>query len=130
MLIKDKRGLNRRGHILFALGLAGFIIYFLSHYIQIPYLALALHFPFFILGAIMPDIFESSYHNPSHRGFLHRGYWLLTLPLILAILFYFRDNYKVFYFLEESLSWFSIITAFCLGWMSHLLGDSLTSKLK
>lgn len=128
--MRGKQGLNRRGHIFFSLGLALFVVYFFSHYIKIPYLALVLHIPFFLLGAIMPDVFESSFHNPSHRGFLHRGYWLLLLPLISLTLFYFWDNYKVFSFLNESLSYLSIILSFFGGWLTHLIGDSLTSKLR
>ncbi len=129
ILPKCKRGLNRRGHLLFSLGLASFLIYFLSHYIEIPYSFLIFHVPFFLFGAILPDLIE----RPTdiwHRGLIHKGFWLLLIPLTMLILYSFWPASSKFSFLNISFNYYSIRIFILAGWLTHLLGDSLTSKLR
>ena len=126
---KDKKALNRRGHILWALLLIILSFYFLRDYLNMSILFVMLHLPIFLFGAIMPDLIERP-TNSGHRGILHKGIWLWIIPLVSGILFYSWTNYPRFHILSETLSLLSICLFFGGGWWSHLTGDALTSKLR
>jgi|SRR3989344_2246957 len=129
ILPKNKKALNRRGHILFGILLASFLIYFLSHYIKIPYLFLLFHAPFFIFGSILPDLIEKP-TTAWHRGIFHKGFLLIIIPLIMMALYYFWSSSIKFNILGINFNYYSIGIFLLFGWLTHLLGDSLTSKLR
>lgn len=125
----NKLGLNRRGHLIFSLGLVLFSVYFFNHYFKINYLFLLFHAPFFFFGVVFPDLIEMP-TNAWHRGLLHKGFLLVLIPLSVLILYYFWSTSIKFNFMGINFNYYSIGIAILLGWLTHLYGDALTSKLR
>lgn len=134
--LKDKRGLNRRGHILFSLGLAIISIFILKVYIIkemiISVSFLIFHVPFFLIGSLLPDWIEKGGKSLiSHRKFFHSGrmLWILLIVLLPVTLWLaIRIPIKtIFIFTYNN---YTLAAAICFGILSHLMGDALTSKLK
>jgi len=135
-LIPNKRGLYHYGHLIFSLSLAIIFILLTKAYIikdfQIPTLLLISHCPFYIAGAFFQDFVEPGGQGRiGHRRFFHSKRMVWINLFILIPLFYklATDNpFKTIYIFEYN--YYSLALAFCLGSLSHLTGDALTSKLK
>ena len=122
MIIKDKKGLSRTGHLVFSGLLVVFGYYFLSHHIEISVIKLLWYIPSFTAGILFPDIVElPGLRRIHHRKFLHsrRMLWI-NLIILIPI--------SIFMGLYINSSWF-YVTSFLLGDLSHIFGDCLTSTL-
>jgi membrane-bound metal-dependent hydrolase YbcI (DUF457 family) len=119
-ILKDRRGLNFRGHVIFSISLALFMIFILEKYTKVDLASLLIYIPFFLLGAVAVDKFIEKPTFSKHRSFFHsaRLFWIVLVILIPL----------TFYKGLESSKWF-FATAFLLGHESHIIGDFLTSRL-
>ena len=123
--------MNKRGHIIFALALGVIAVYIVSNFITIETKLLLIHLPFYFIGALIVDKIESSKHaGIKHRKFLHSYIMLLlTILLIIPFLYWKTKTSPTNNFLGATYSYWSFGLATALGHTTHLLGDSLTSKL-
>src|SRR3989344_5102365 len=123
--------MNRRGHLIFALGLGAIVFYLLKDFniISIPINIVLFHLPFYLFGAILVDRIERP-TSRWHRGLLHsRRMLLISLFILTPYLIYKTMHYPQDLFLGVNYNYFSLGLAGLLGNLTHLIGDSLTSKL-
>lgn len=123
-LFTDKKALNRKGHVLFSLGLAGFSLYFLKDFITVSFPVIILHLPLYLLGTIAPDFFEPGGKGRiGHQNWIHKSFW--SIAGITAIALYFAFNSAKLYFLDIPFNYPSLISAFSIGFETHLGIDRL-----
>jgi membrane-bound metal-dependent hydrolase YbcI (DUF457 family) len=130
--MKNKKGLNKMGHVWFGLiiGLLGF--YMLKDFMSISTLFLCFHLPFYLIGsAYLLDTIESpKFGGRWHRGIFHSKIAFVVILLAVPILIKFYLDYPKKFFLDIPFNYFSIGIAILLGICSHIFGDSLTDKLR
>lgn len=124
--------MNRRGHIIFAIGILIFAIYIVKPYISVSYPFLLLHLPLFLVGTVTPDVLEKpSFGNVWHRSFFHSKVMLMLLIFFLIPISVYLSIYNLKSFIFNiNYNYWSFISSFLFGWCSHLMGDSLTSRLR
>ncbi len=76
-----------------------------------------------LLGGLLPDIIEPSFHGPRHRGFFHSILLLFGLG-ILAFLFLYGGVLAS----PEQFYWRIGVFFVLIGYISHLLVDLLTDQ--
>lgn len=123
--------MNKRGHMVFALLMGIIAIYLLNdlNIIKIDYKVLLLHLPAYLFGAILVDKIERP-TSRWHRGLLHsRRMFILSLFIIAPFLIYKTLNSPFSEIMEAKYNYFSLALAITLSHLTHLFGDSLTSRL-
>ena len=131
-MLSDKKALSRSGHKWFAIMLGFFVIYILKDYLPISYPFILLHVPFYLGGAVFPDVI----HRTGRGRIIHRsGIFHLRLTYqILAfaspvIIYYAVISPKV-YFMSVPFNQFTLIQAIILGILTHGISDNWTSPLR
>jgi hypothetical protein len=121
-MLKNKKALSRTGHLVFSGLLVVFSLYFVSRYVELPILKLVWYLPAFVAGVIFPDLAEMpGLRKINHRKFIHSRRMLWANLIFIAPISAVMDLYL-------NTGWYHL-TAFSLGWLSHLFGDALTSSL-
>ena len=128
----NKKGLNRRGHLTFSLGIFIVFMYFLKQQNVLSKELLTIlifHLPIFLLFSLFADWVESGGHGLiSHRQILHSKRVLFLSIVSLPFLLYFSITYEKILF--NLANYYSIALAGVGGHLSHMFGDSLTSRLR
>lgn len=114
--------MNKRGHIIFSLGLLTFLIILdLNwHFMPLKVEWLIYLIPL-LIGSVFPDIVERAKGNPGHRGFFHSRRMVIIITIFLTPL-------AIFLSIKSSSEYYFLV-AFLVGYLLHLVGDSLTSRL-
>lgn len=126
--------MNARGHLWFSIMLEVFVLYVLKDFISLPFNFIVLHSIFYIIGAttiLDYGFFDSYKKGIGHHGFWHskKFIWLLILGLIPLSIHFYVNNPKYLIF-GTSINIWSAMTFVFVGLVTHLLGDSLGSKLR
>jgi len=131
-MLKDKKGLNKKGHKIFAICIFLIFIYVLKQeeILSTELLwVLIFHLPVYMFFALFPDIMEKGGRGlVSHRRFFHsRRLVYLGIIFIPFLLYYSIISEKTFFEIGNN---YSLILAGVLGYITHGFGDSLTSSLR
>ena len=133
MIIKGKQALNRRGHLIFSLALAILSLYFLNQRIEISedlIMIIIFHTPIYFFFSLFPDIVSHGGRGlVSHRfnHIIHSYRVLIFLIIMSPILLYLTIISPLVF--EGIANHYSLLFTASIGVISHLIGDSLTSRL-
>ena len=128
----NKAALNRNGHIVFSFSLAVIILFILKQYIELPdnlLRILAVHMPVYLAFSLFPDLLARGGRGlVAHRFNITHSRGLLYILIVVSIylIYVSIDSPRI---ILEVANKHTLILSAVLGYISHLLGDSLTSPL-
>ena len=96
-LMKNKKGLNKQGHIVFSITIYIISYLILQSYANIDVKLFIFGFAPYILGTLIIDWTENSKMGPRHRGFWHSFLFMtiitfIIIPLILVQYYLTKSN--------------------------------------
>ncbi len=118
-MLKDKKGLVRKGHIYFSLTVVLLIYFIIQDWVEIHLTWFTIYLFPLLIGILLPDLIEIA-NSPNHRAFFH------SIRLLKIILFFITPLTIVSAYLVNSR--YFILTVFFAGYLLHLAADSLTKK--
>jgi len=117
--------------MIFAFALAMITLYLLKSYIEISKDLISLlifHSPIYIAFSLFPDFVEKGGKGlVGHRRIFHSKKMLFIALISLPFLIYYSIISKKIFL--NTANYYTLVLAGVLGYISHLFGDSLTSKL-
>jgi hypothetical protein len=114
----NKKGLSRKGHIIFALSVIFLFFFIFWEHINMKINWVVYLIPL-MLGAVFPDLIEIA-NSPRHRSKFHskRAFKIILLYILpITIIVSFQISSKYFY-----------LVAFEIGYLLHLSADVFTAS--
>ena len=118
-MLKNKKGLVRKGHLVFSTTIIFLIYFIIQDWVKVHLTWFTTYLFPLLIGILLPDLIEVA-NSPNHRAFFH------SIRLLKIIIFFIIPLTIVSAYLVNPR--YFILTVLFAGYLLHLAADSVTKK--